>query len=225
MIHRLILLSILLFATVKLINAQCAVNTGLTHLSITNSKQFANAAAGDTYYWSFDGVKGNIYVFSTCNSNNDAVHTKLEITDYEYKLFAADSGNALGCSATKAYIEWECPADDIYYLDITEIGCAPLSSSVKLSYQVKETSPVMYTYNQFSPHVGEANYLVNFIEINTDMLTTSEFLLQNLKFDFSKISNKSNISELSLYVATVDESFAVTGLTLLTKILTPLLLL
>jgi len=101
------------------------INPGTTMLSITVS---ANAKR----YWTFSGVAGCTYTFSSCtsiNTNDTYLRLYSGTSPLSAVLIASNDDNGPVCTGTKASIVWNCTTSGAYSILLTNYSCANLSSS------------------------------------------------------------------------------------------------
>jgi len=114
------------------------INPGTTMLSITVS---ANAKR----YWTFSGVAGCTYTFSSCtsiNTNDTYLRLYSGTSPLSAVLIASNDDNGPVCTGTKASIVWNCTTSGAYSILLTNYSCANLSSSTIFTHRRVCTSTI-----------------------------------------------------------------------------------
>ena len=126
----LILLFATSFGTISHAQPGCG-NTNLGTLTPTTSSQYAAYAAGDSYYWDFSAISGDIYTFSSCGAGED---TRLRIYDASFTLIAGNDDGGPHCATTEASIDWTCSTNGTYYISLAHYSCGNLSNNGNFEY-------------------------------------------------------------------------------------------
>jgi hypothetical protein len=125
-----ILIAVTTLSTISHAQPGCG-NTNLGTLTPTTSTQYAAYNAGDSYYWDFSAISGDIYTFSSCGAGED---TRLRIYDASFVLIASNDDNGPHCGGTAASIDWTCAASGTYYVSLAHYSCSNLSNNGNFEY-------------------------------------------------------------------------------------------
>lgn len=100
-------------------------------------------------YWTFSGVAGTTYTFSTCGATND---TKIRIYNSTTEVANNDDNGPL-CTGAAASLEWTPTVTGTYYVLLTNYDCIPLAQSTNLTIYRNATASAP-TITSFTPTFG-----------------------------------------------------------------------
>jgi|GEM_PF-790024 len=137
-------------------------------LMFTNVFQSQPAAANTRAYWSFTGVQGNSYAFSTCGTTQD---TYLRIYDAAGMLMTGKDDNGPYCSGAAASLNFAPPMTGTYYVHLARASCNLLTAPVNLLYKATAVPAL----SSLSPASGPVGTVVTINGTNLSGATSVRF--------------------------------------------------
>jgi hypothetical protein len=109
------------------------VSTSGVGIVPNSSAQTVTGVAGYLYYWTFTGVAGTAYRFSSCSSIDN---TQLNLYDIAGNQIAGNDDFGPACSGLAASLEWKAPTSGVYYILLSSNNCNPLVNNTSLVYSI-----------------------------------------------------------------------------------------
>ena len=135
------LLAILFILSFLVNKAQFCSITSLTNMGVitpTVTMQSVTANSAAKRYWTFSGVAGCTYTFSSCTSpNTNDTYLRLYSGTVSTTAVLVASNDDFGpiCASTKASIVWVCSVTANYSILFTNYVCANISSTSYLTFR------------------------------------------------------------------------------------------
>lgn len=158
-------------------------------ITISGVPQQKVVEQGTAAFFTFTGVAGSSYDFSTCSAN--LADTYLRVYNTQGSVLNSNDDFGPLCSSSQASLRWVCPSTSIYYILVTNFSCLPLSAQTSLTYYITSLTGGT-TVLGLSPNPAYVGGLANVV--GTGLESTNSVR-------FRTATGMANATSLSLYVS------------------------